>query len=480
MLEGFGGHARVLLVDGDPISALVVKRYFDSQGIKVDHALTGSQALEWHRRNRYKLVIADWLLEELDGIDLCRQLREGNPDYVYFILCSTKSDKTDVREAYEAGIDDFLAKPLEQGHLVQRLKVARRILSTETNLQEQRLQLQHSGETLRAMNQSLMHASRRFEELFSGLPIACFTLDCSGLIHEWNRQAERDFGIATHLAFQRPVWEVLCQATNGFWSEEMVEEVAAGAVLENLDWTLRMEDDEERNFVCNLISLRDPKGNLVGAVCANLDITERKRAEKRIDEQMGTINEYAQKLRNQRKELIQANRSLAQQAITDSMTGLINHRGFQEELGRAFERRERLGTSLSLILMDIDYFKLFNDSYGHQAGDDLLATFGALLKRETRKHEPAARYGGEEFAVILEGAEMESAIQAADRLKKAIHQFQWEQRPVTASFGIATVHEGIDREELIRRADIALYESKRQGRDRVTHFSNIHSNCDAA
>jgi len=457
----------VLIVDGDAVSALILEHFFKDNGIHVDHAASGSEALAMYRRNRYKLVISDWMLREVDGIELCRQFREVAENYVYFILCSSKCDKADLQEAYEAGIDDFLSKPLEPELLIQRLTVARRILETETRLRAQGDEMEHKSHTLESVNQSLVHASRRFEELFNGVPVACFTLDQAGLVHEWNRQSEASFGVPTYTAFQQSVWSVLGPMSDGFWAPELIEEVFQGRSVEGIDWTLRHPSGEERNFVCNLFGLRDTKGDLVGAISANLDITERKRAERRIDEQMSTINQ-------QKSQLLKANRRLAQLALTDGMTGLMNHRGFQEELGRAFERNQRLGMSTSLILIDVDHFKDFNDTFGHQAGDSLLQRFGHLLQRTTRKHEPAARYGGEEFAIILDGADGEHATQAAERFRKAIESKKWPNRQITASFGVATVNSLThSREDLIGQADMALYASKNRGRNCVTHYHAI-------
>ena len=474
VLIGHGQHSRVLIVEDEPVSALILRKFFEQEGIRVDCATGGNEALAMYRRNRYRLVVSDWLLPECSGVELCRQFREAEGNYVYFILCSSQEDLGDLHEAYDAGIDDFLVKPLDSESLHQRLMVARRMLRIENSLQSQRLEMEHKSDTLRTMNQSLMHASRRFEELFSGLPVACFTLDESGLVHEWNRQCERDFAIPTHQAFQRPVWDVLGSGSNEFWSPDTVQSLFAGATLEDLDWSLVTPDGEQRSFVCNIFGLRNMQGDLIGAISANLDITERKRAEQRIDEQMLTINLYAKELQRQKTQLEKANRQLEQLALTDGMTGLLNHRGFQEELEKAYERHTRQGIPLSLILMDVDHFKQFNDTYGHQGGDAILQRFGQLLKSTTRRHEPAARYGGEEFAVILEGADPAQAIQAAERFKEAIHKRRWPHRQITASFGVATVYDGtIDREELIRRSDVAMYASKRNGRDQVTHYLDV-------
>ncbi len=474
VLVGNNGHARVLVVDEEPVSSLVIRRFLEIEGIPNDFATSVDEAVHLYQRNRYRLVICDWKLRGQSGLELCNQLRADDFNYVYFILCSDQERRGDLKDAFEAGIDDFLPKPLDLESLHQRLKVARRILNIEHSLQTQRLEMEHRGEALNAMNHSLMHASRRFEELFNGLPVACFTIDETGHIHEWNRQCEQDFQIKNEDAFQQPVWDVFSAETRLFWTPNRVAAIFSGESLVDEDWTLELQTGEIRHFVGNAFGLKDLSGNLVGAICANLDISDRKAAEKRIDEQMDTINLYAKELQQQKTQLERANTKLEHLALTDGMTGLLNHRGFQEELERAYERHIRINLPLSMILMDVDHFKQFNDTYGHQGGDSVLQKFGQMLQRTTRKHEPAARYGGEEFAIILEGADPEAAIQAGERFREAIHKRTWPHRQITASFGVATVFGAeFAKEELIKRADLALYESKRSGRDCVTHFSSM-------
>lgn len=474
VLIGRGQHARVLIADDESASVVALRRYFEQEGIRVDIASNRLEALTLFHRNRYRLVVSGWSLSAFSGIELCRQIRELDGNYVYFVLSGTSVDVRNLQEAYDAGIDDFLEKPLQREKLHQRLLVARRLLKVENSLQAQRMEMEHKSETMRTVNQSLMHASRRFEELFSGLPMACFTMDQDGLVHEWNRQCESDFGIATHEAFQRPVWEVLGSGAETFWNSQTMGSLFSGQSIEHLEWSFITPSDEQKFFVCNIFGLRSVQGELVGAISANLDITERKRATQRINEQILTINLFAKELQRQKGQLLKANRRLEQLALTDGMTGLLNHRGFQEELEKAYERHIRNQTPLSLLLMDVDNFKQFNDTYGHQGGDEVLQKFGDMLQSTTRKHEPAARYGGEEFAVILEGADPDQAIHAAERFRDAIHKRKWPYRTITSSFGAATVLNGaMDREELIRRADVALYASKRNGRDQVTHYREV-------
>ncbi len=160
---------------------------------------------------------------------------------------------------------------------------------------------------------------------------------------------------------------------------------------------------------------------------------------------------------------------LKARATTDGMTGLNNHRYFQESLAKEFSRAYRYDNQLSLILCDVDHFKQYNDEFGHPAGDQVLAQVGALLKKHARPSDCVARYGGEEFAIILTQTPLSGASVVANRICEAMRNEQWPHRPVTMSLGVSGLENCCATPpELIAQADKALYQSKAAGRDRVT------------
>jgi diguanylate cyclase (GGDEF)-like protein len=167
-------------------------------------------------------------------------------------------------------------------------------------------------------------------------------------------------------------------------------------------------------------------------------------------------------------------RVVERQAVTDALTGLANRRQFYEVLGREYERAQRFGQPVSLILLDIDDFKLINDSRGHLAGDAVLHSVAATLAEVIREIDLAARYGGEEFAVLLPQTGPDGAANLAERLRTEIAarsiRFGTEEiTGVTASFGVAAgpVNEQTQI-DLIASADAALYQAKREGKNHVT------------
>jgi len=174
------------------------------------------------------------------------------------------------------------------------------------------------------------------------------------------------------------------------------------------------------------------------------------------------------------EELIRLNEHLEALATRDGLTNLWNHRSFQEQFANEFSRAKRHMRELSLILLDVDFFKQFNDTFGHQAGDEVLRRVARVLQSTARQIDIVARYGGEEFAIILPDEDIRTSTLAAERFRKAIESEEWPARAVTASFGVATLKRTCDDPSaMIAEADRALYQSKRTGRNRVTHDVSI-------
>lgn len=165
-------------------------------------------------------------------------------------------------------------------------------------------------------------------------------------------------------------------------------------------------------------------------------------------------------------------------AATDGLTGLYNHRRFQEMLSDELRRLQRIFAPLSLLLIDIDFFKKVNDTYGHPAGDEILRSVAAILRETMRNVDVPARYGGEEFAAILPGTNQAGARETAERIRKAVEQKAFTvdnaKIPVTVSIGVSTApYDAESKEGLIERADQALYHAKRSGRDRTVLWEEI-------
>ena len=189
---------------------------------------------------------------------------------------------------------------------------------------------------------------------------------------------------------------------------------------------------------------------------------------RQLKEEKRRAEELARKLK-------MVNEKLRKLSIIDGLTGLYNHRYFQERLREEFERTRRYRHSLSLIMLDIDYFKKVNDTYGHLFGDFVLKELARIIKESLRKTDIAARYGGEEFALILPETEIQGASALGERLRSRVekHSFQMKgiSLHITISLGAASIFPAESSKtprDLIETADKALYYSKTHGRNRLT------------
>jgi two-component system cell cycle response regulator len=161
-------------------------------------------------------------------------------------------------------------------------------------------------------------------------------------------------------------------------------------------------------------------------------------------------------------------------SVTDQLTGLYNRRYMAQHLNTLLAQAAESGRTLSFLILDIDYFKLVNDTHGHDVGDDVLREFAHRIVHNVRNVDLACRYGGEEFVVIMPDTDLAFAYMVAERLRQEVAQvpFQIEKAPgkleITISIGVTTSEGKIDTaESLLRRADQALYKAKRDGRNRV-------------
>ncbi len=256
-------------------------------------------------------------------------------------------------------------------------------------------------------------------------------------------------------------------------SEGMPLRLSSLKVKEDLPWLEGLADSQSlsiRNLLIVPLILRD---ELIGEIV----LMNRTGGEEFTDEDedllltLGFHSSFA-------LEKARMHQEATKLATTDGLTGLNNHRTFQERLEIEIARSKRFNHRLSLLLIDIDYFKKFNDNFGHRVGDEVLRRVACLLAESTRNIDFAARYGGEEFVLILPETAIEGAVLTAERIREVIARRKMnvdgKDLSVTVSIGVASFPEDADdREMLIERADNALYSAKKSGRNKVVAFKNI-------
>ena len=198
------------------------------------------------------------------------------------------------------------------------------------------------------------------------------------------------------------------------------------------------------------------------------------------------IKRLQEALEEREKELLEVNERLTYMSQTDGLTGLDNRRHLNERIDEMFSHAKRLNEPFSLVMCDLDKFKSVNDTYGHQAGDEVLKQLSAILKDEAREIDRVGRYGGEEFMLLLPGTVLDAAVTFAERVRKRIegHTFTFTGGTLTrtSSFGVAGwPHPKIEQcDDLVRTADDALYVAKESGRNKVVRFDGDEFNAHQA
>ena len=226
------------------------------------------------------------------------------------------------------------------------------------------------------------------------------------------------------------------------------------------------KDGTEIPLDIGLNPVYSPNGLMV--VCSIIDVTKRKDAE----------NIAAQKISRLENEIV----ALDKLTMTDELTSLLNRRALSKHLELNYRVAQKDSQPLSFLLVDIDDFKGYNDAFGHLAGDEALKLLSNAMRISFRRTDIICRYGGEEMAVILPSTDVNEAKIMGDRLRKEIEDFKWPHRRITISVGVATISPRVSQtaslggvRNFITMADIALYSSKRSGKNKATHYDDIET-----
>jgi diguanylate cyclase (GGDEF)-like protein/PAS domain S-box-containing protein len=269
---------------------------------------------------------------------------------------------------------------------------------------------------------------------------AIFALEIDGRVATWNRGAEAITGYtADGIVGRHFTCFYTHEAVLAGHPERQLERATALGRYEEEGWLVRR--DGKRFYASVVITaLFDDEAKLIGYGEVIRDLTERKQ----VEEERGNVMQ------------------LLQTTIrTDALTGLVNRRGWEEAIDRELAAARRNRTRLTVAVIDLDRFKRYNDSNGHQAGDRLLKHAAGAWLAVTRKSDTLARYGGEEFAMVLPDCGRDDALEVVERLRAATPYAQ------TCSAGVAEWDGDETADELIARADAALYEAKGKGRNRA-------------
>lgn len=237
---------RILVAEDDPVLRLLYTRTLDRAGHRVRQAADGLEAWEALQRERFDVLLTDWIMPSLDGLGLIKRVRGERTDhYLYIVVATSRAERESAREALLAGADDYLTKPVESADLLARMAVAERILA-----------LQHDLRTLRdqhaLMSRYLEQANRRFTEIFLSLPVAALTLDLEGRIRDWNLAAEELLSLTPERSWDQPLSRQFSDIPTARAVREVVETALAGHAPVSRELSLQVSGNRR---VCALVKV---------------------------------------------------------------------------------------------------------------------------------------------------------------------------------------------------------------------------------
>jgi diguanylate cyclase (GGDEF)-like protein/PAS domain S-box-containing protein len=303
-------------------------------------------------------------------------------------------------------------------------------------------------------------AEHRYRALFEQSHDAVFILDVQGKHLEVNQRAADLLGYTVTELSQLSMMDISSQTQE---AENIMESLKKGEIIPLYEREYIKKSGERVTVEVNTELVCDDNGVPIHIQTVARDISERKQNEV-------VLRVANQKLRNQLVEIEMLHAQLREQATRDSLTGLFNRRYLEESLIREFQRAEREKSTVCLIMLDIDGFKAFNDTYGHDAGDILLKKLGELLQSDVRGSDISCRFGGEEFLIVMPGTQLEKGHERAEHLRTAFLSLDIEHLGVklkaTLSIGVAIYPDHGDTwEKVLHAADQAMYAAKLAGRN---------------
>jgi two-component system cell cycle response regulator len=449
--------AKVLVVDDILANVRLLEAKLMAEYFEVSTAMNGLDALECVQRIKPDIVLLDVMMPGMDGIEVCRRIKTNSATLHIPVIMVTALDQPEDRvRGLEAGADDFLTKPVNDVALFCRVKslVRLKMLTDE-------LLSRHGPEDEEFIRRSGGLGGELDE------PGRVLLVDNRGLLHDRIKVAL--LGRHQLDCVNDPQKAVLVAADKDY-----------ELVLVNLDL-----DGYDGLRLCS--QLRSLQRTRQVPILIIVDPDDHRRMIKALD--MG-VNDYLMRPIDRQELLARANtqirrsrfttrlRDNVQQsmelAVTDALTGLYNRRHMDSQVSALVDSATSRGTPLSVLAVDVDYFKAVNDGHGHDAGDRVLQELATRIKKNTRSLDLAFRTGGEEFVIVLPATDRAVALKVAERLRRSVSARPFNagenagRLVVTISVGVASLESPTDTlEELLKRADLALYRAKREGRNRV-------------
>ncbi|MGD9969489.1 MAG: diguanylate cyclase [Sulfuricurvum sp.] len=405
----------ILIVDDEPLNLRI-----SAESLK-DHyqlfvARSGEEALEFFNDNMADIILLDINMPGLNGFEVAQRLRKMEKTcHIPIIYLTAENSAQTITQAFKNGAADYVSKPFREEELLARIQNR---LETENLKKEFRKTLETNEHLLNIVNQYVSYVKT----------------DINGIITE----ASPSFCDEIHGIGKELVGENICILKSGHTPQEVYkalwETIESGRTFINEIENRNL--DGETSWYRTTITPDFKEGVIVGYIAFYQNIDEKMRYK--------------------------------HDAQVDYLTGLYNRLKFEEAINEEIIRTQRYDLPLSVIMVDIDHFKVVNDVCGHDTGDIVLKEFAALLKQTLRNTDILARWGGEEFIILCTHTDVVGAATLAENLRTTVEAYPF---PIighkTASFGVAGYHDALDAKKLFLEVDQALYTAKERGRNQV-------------
>ncbi len=453
--------ARILVVDDLLANVRLLEAKLTAEYFDVSTAMNGVDALETIQRTNPDIVLLDVMMPGMDGIEVCHRIK-SNPatQHIPVIMVTALDQPEDRVRGLEAGADDFLTKPVNDLALFCRVKslVRLKMLTDELRLRasenDKKLDMPVVGEFTESLTDCNIlvvddHGTL-FERISSG----------TSNLHRLTKITDPQQAIfaATETQYDLAIVDLDMQTFDGL---RLCSQLRSLERTRQIPILVIVDPDDSRKM------LRALEMGVNDYLTRPIDQQE---LAARINTQLRRWR-YTQKLRSHVSQTMEL-------AVTDPLTGLFNRRHMETQISILVDNASNRGKSLSVLALDVDFFKSVNDTHGHDAGDAVLKELALRFKQNIRNVDLPCRVGGEEFMIILPETHQKIATKIAERLRRAVCSKpfvvpnQNKGLEITISIGLAALDGTNDtQEQLFKRADQALYDAKTQGRNKVIAYA---------
>jgi diguanylate cyclase (GGDEF)-like protein len=461
--------SRILIIDDDPGLRKTLADILRVKGYDILSAGNGAEGLTLLEAHSIDLVLIDLGLPDMPGLDVLNNIKAGHPAIEAIILTGNATLDSAI-EATNRGAFSYLLKPydidlllLQARRAIEKQQARERITQGSIDLQKKNMALKALYDISQVIGRTMDLEALLSEVLRALAQTEIFTFEIKGAISLVEGEKMR---LSSFISLTETELEPCSDIRPG--------ECLCGRALETGEIVIAENcSKDSRHPMCN--PAVQPHGHIVvplkaaGAVVGMLNLFIQPETEV-TDEMVSLLSSVASQvgvaISNAR--LYEETKS---SSLHDPLTGLANRRFMEIQLVKSLETAKRYREAFSIIMLDIDHFKNFNDTHGHPAADKLLVRLAAILLREVRKADYVFRYGGEEFMIILPATDPHMAFGAAERFRKAVEA---ESGGVTISLGVASLSESIkEKDNLIEAADKTLYRAKKNGRNRVEAYEAV-------